>query len=266
LPPSSALKNNKTRACRPTRLSILQLSPRAPKGRAPSLIPQLARPAHSPDTLCHFRALLHYASDLSILLEEIKPIGEFMKLKSVIMCSVFMMVAFSITAQQKASSAIDLLIKSFAAKDYSAGQINKQDLEKILDAGLHAPSANNRQPWRFIVVQNPTLVSQIVPSSPEGNILILVSAQSGGKADPSLILDCGLTVQNIYLAAQALGYGSRIYTGPVEKINSTLRKELEIPTANSVVAVIRVGKLAPGVDAVSGASSRKNIGDITTYK
>lgn len=33
--------------------------------------------------------------------------------------------------------------------------IPSSDLSQILDAGLHAPSGYNMQPWRFIVVQNP---------------------------------------------------------------------------------------------------------------
>src|ERR1700689_4902488 len=33
--------------------------------------------------------------------------------------------------------------------------IPPSDLRQILDAGLHAPSGYNMQPWRFIVVQHP---------------------------------------------------------------------------------------------------------------
>ena len=33
--------------------------------------------------------------------------------------------------------------------------IPSSDLSQILEAGLHAPSGYNMQPWRFIVVQNP---------------------------------------------------------------------------------------------------------------
>jgi nitroreductase len=33
--------------------------------------------------------------------------------------------------------------------------ISSSDLRQILDAGLHAPSGYNMQPWRFVVVQHP---------------------------------------------------------------------------------------------------------------
>lgn len=34
-------------------------------------------------------------------------------------------------------------------------------IEKILEAGTHAPSAKNTQPWRFVVVQDPALRRKI---------------------------------------------------------------------------------------------------------
>ncbi len=38
---------------------------------------------------------------------------------------------------------------------FNGEPIPASDLRQILDAGLHAPSGYNMQPWRFIVVQNP---------------------------------------------------------------------------------------------------------------
>jgi nitroreductase len=39
------------------------------------------------------------------------------------------------------------------------------DIKKILDAGRHAPSANNTQPWSFIVVKNRTLLKQMADAA-----------------------------------------------------------------------------------------------------
>ena len=38
---------------------------------------------------------------------------------------------------------------------FTGEPIPASDLRQILDAGLHAPSGYNLQPWRFIVVQQP---------------------------------------------------------------------------------------------------------------
>jgi nitroreductase len=42
-----------------------------------------------------------------------------------------------------------------ATPSFDGAPIPAEDLAKILDAGLHAPSGYNMQPWRFVVVQSP---------------------------------------------------------------------------------------------------------------
>lgn len=41
-----------------------------------------------------------------------------------------------------------------ATPSFDGVAIPSRDLKKILDAGLHAPSGYNMQPWRFVVVRN----------------------------------------------------------------------------------------------------------------
>jgi nitroreductase len=158
------------------------------------------------------------------------------------------------------------MLNHYAARNFSPGNISRGDLDQIVQAGIRAPSANNRQPWVFTVVQNLDLAKRMVPNTLEGNVLILVSAQGDGKTNGREILDCALAVESIYLAAQALGLGSRIYTGPMDGINRSLKGELGLPAGYSAVALVRVGRVPPGVDAVSAASSRKSAADVVNYK
>ena len=167
-------------------------------------------------------------------------------------------------AQQNSGPAAPIL-NHYAARNFVAGAIPKADLDIILQAGIRAPSANNRQPWRFTVVQNQNLAKQIISNILDGNVIIVVSAQGDGKTNGSQILDCGLAVESMYLAAQALGYGSRILTGPVDTVNSKLKTDLGLPSGYSAVALVRVGKVQGPVDAVSAASSRKKAEEMVSY-
>jgi len=159
-----------------------------------------------------------------------------------------------------------VMLNNYAARNFIAGAIPAADLNTIIQAGVRAPSASNRQPWYFTVVQNQTLAQKIVSNNVEGNVLIVVSAAGDGKTNTREIIDCSLATQNIYLAAQALGYGSRIYTGPINTVNSNLKGELGLPSGHNAVAVVRVGRIQPGVDAVSAASTRKKAEEVVTYK
>jgi nitroreductase len=162
-------------------------------------------------------------------------------------------------------SAIKKITDHFAANKYLTTPVTQAELDQIIQAAVHAPSARNRQPWHFTVVQNADLAKQIISNVTNGNALIVVSAQGDGKTNNTEILDAALATQSIYLAAQAIGLGSRIYTGPIDTVNKNLKAALGLPSGYSAVAVVRIGKIEQ-VDAVSAASSRKKISDVVTYK
>jgi nitroreductase len=151
------------------------------------------------------------------------------------------------------------------ANAFIAGAIPKADLDRIILAGVRAPSARNGQPWRFTVVQNLALAKKMVAQTVDGNVIIVISSAGDGKTNGAEILDCALAVQSVYLAAQALGYGSRIYTGPMNDINKNLKTELGLPNGHNAVALVRIGRINKA-DAVSGASSRKSVDSVVTYK
>ena len=161
---------------------------------------------------------------------------------------------------------IGVITGHYAPRTFAAGAISRSDLDKILAAAVRAPSAANRQNWHFTVVQTQSLAQRIVPNITEGNILIIISAPGDNKANGAAILDCGLATQSIYLAAQAIGLGSRIYTGPIDALNANLKGALGLPSGHSAAALVRIGRLPPGVDAVTAASSRKALDSVVSYK
>jgi nitroreductase len=175
---------------------------------------------------------------------------------------------FNLSAADINTQALAGITNHYAARNFIAGAVNRADLDRILLAGVRAPSANNRQPWRFTVVQNAALSRQIVSNMPEGNVLILISASGDSRTNGRVILDCALATESIYLAAQALGLGSRIYTGPIDALNGNnrLKTELGLPNDHNAVALVRVGQVQPGIDAVSAASARKDLNSVASYK
>ena len=161
-----------------------------------------------------------------------------------------------------------LLNNHFSAGTYAAGNIPRADLEKILHAGVRAPSAGNRQPWRFIVSADLDFMRAInLPRPERGNVVVIIAVGTGTAKKPSEIalFDAGCAAQAIYLAAQALGYGSRIYIGPVTLINKT-KPETGLDPDETAVALVRIGRLPAGVDGLSAASSRKPDADIILYR
>ncbi|MDR3199977.1 MAG: nitroreductase family protein [Spirochaetales bacterium] len=166
------------------------------------------------------------------------------------------------------SKALNVITGNYAASPgkFQTGKITEDELNTILQAGVRSPSARNGQPWHFTVVRDDAaLAKAIISNITEGNIIIVVSGEGDGKTNSGVILDCGLATENIYLAAQALGLGSRIYTGPIDTINAKHKESLDLPRGYSAVALVRVGRLEQA-DALSAASSRKDAAGMIGYK
>ena len=173
----------------------------------------------------------------------------------------------SIIAQQNTGPAA-VIINNYSPRNWAAGTIPRTDVDTIVQAGVRAPSAGNRQPWHFtVVIQDQNTVREIIGRDyVDGTVIIVVSAQGDGKTNGVQILDCALATQSMYLAAQALGYGSKIYTGPMDTLNSRYKTQLGLPSGHNAVALVRVGRVQGGLDAVSGASTRRSANDTVTYK
>jgi nitroreductase len=180
-------------------------------------------------------------------------------------CITLTVAALALGAQEN-KSGLQSILNHYAANNFTSGAVSQGDLDQILQAGIKAPSANNRQPWMFTVVRTFALTRDIVSNNMDGNVLIIISAEGDGKTNGNQILDCALAAESIYLAAQALGYGSRIYTGPIDQINQRLKTQLGLPAGHSAVVLVRVGRVQGNVDTTTAASSRAAASAKVQYK
>ena len=56
---------------------------------------------------------------------------------------------------------LELILSRQSDRKYSDKPVEKEKLERILEAGRMAPSACNAQPWKFVVVTDNDLVKKI---------------------------------------------------------------------------------------------------------
>ena len=111
--------------------------------------------------------------------------------------------------------AIEVIKGRRSVRSYVDIQIPDNDLNTILEAGLYAPSAKNRQPWRFLIIKDKNKIRQISKFTTYSRfmrnapVLVLVYlASSGDYSIEKDILSIGACMQNILLAAAEKGYGS----------------------------------------------------------
>jgi nitroreductase len=135
---------------------------------------------------------------------------------------------------------------------YKAVDVPEETVEKLIDAARWAPSAGNLQPWEFIVVRNPETKRRLAEAAlgqsfiEEAPVVIVVcadeerSASGYGVRGRTLycIQDTAAAIQNIHLAAYALGLGT-CWVGAFRE--NEAKKILDIPDGVRPVAIIPVG-------------------------
>lgn len=160
---------------------------------------------------------------------------------------------------------IDAILSGYSVKNYTSEPVTDQQLDLILKCGIKAPSASNRQPWKFTVIRDDSTMKEIINNVVPGNVLIIVSGVESQQGGSTPDFDCGLATHSMFVAAGGLGLGARIYGSPVRNIN--LRREVyQIPVGYKAVMVLRIGNIEKAVDAVSGASARKMPEEVINYR
>lgn len=178
---------------------------------------------------------------------------------------VFFLIVLVVSGETATNKVIDLILSSYSTRAFSKVPVTDNQIEQILKCGIKSPSARNSQPWKFTVVKDISKLKAAFRNIDNGNVVILVSGLKSESRGTNVDFDCALATENMFIAAQSLGLGACIYTGPVRKINSEMREILEIPEGYRVVAALRVGNLDTSIDATSSASPRKEINKLVNY-
>ena len=148
--------------------------------------------------------------------------------------------------------AIEALMTRRSVRAYMDELVPVDQVRRILAAGMQAPSANNRQPWHFVVLRERERLDRLAELLPYGKMLaqaplgIVVCADSGLQPNAGYwAQDCGAATENILLACHALGLGA-VWIGvyPREERVSALRELLSLPAAVTPLCAIAVGRPA----------------------
>jgi nitroreductase len=153
-----------------------------------------------------------------------------------------------------------------STRSFQSEQIENDELQAIIDAGIYAPSATNLQPWHFTVIQNKDILDRLSAGFKElaknsnneylkkfGNsdnyhvfhnapTVVIVSGDENIKSAP---VDCAATVENMLVAAESLKIGS-CWIGLIAFLLNSEEgieyiKELEIPQGFKQIHAVALG-------------------------
>jgi len=143
---------------------------------------------------------------------------------------------------------MDLLLERKSTRDFTDKLIEKVLINKLLKAGMQAPSAHNQQPWEFIVVDDRELLDELATASSGAWMLknvkvAIVPLLIPTKASPHFaVQDMAACTQNILLEATSLGIGS-VWIGvyPLEERVNYVEKVLNIKDGKHPFSMIALG-------------------------
>lgn len=158
----------------------------------------------------------------------------------------------------------EVIKKRRSVRSYKPDYVEREKIEKILDAAIWAPSSHNSQPWHFTVIKNDGLGKELN----EATKLILLKSDSellqklGKRPDlfygapivvvvsglsklSTSIIDCSAATENMLLAAEYLGLGT-CWNGLVTNLflkdpGHEVIKKLQIPEDYSPLYAVAVG-------------------------
>ncbi|HEX2919865.1 MAG TPA: nitroreductase family protein [Bacteroidales bacterium] len=157
-----------------------------------------------------------------------------------------------------AGKILDLIRSRQSDRKYSDKAVEGEKIQRIIEAGRIAPSACNAQPWKFIVVDDKHLLSELADAASakllgmngfviQAPLLIIVVRENANfsskigatvkNKDYSLI-DIGIASENICLQATAEGLGSCMIGWFDEE---RVKKLLRIPKSKRVELIITIG-------------------------
>jgi nitroreductase len=157
-----------------------------------------------------------------------------------------------------------------AVRDYRPNDVPDDIVRELIKTGTYAPSAMNKQPWRFVVIKNKDTIAHLsdrakklwldtVGESKDEAMAGIVNAMKTPGFNifynaPVLVLifaspdsyrpeyDCALAAENMMLAARSLGIGSCwIGFGMPLGADKSLLEEWKVPAGHRLMAPLIFG-------------------------
>jgi nitroreductase len=138
---------------------------------------------------------------------------------------------------------LEAIRKRRSIRRFRSETIPDETLRLILEAGRLAPSAGNRQPWRFIVVKDAERKRALAEAT--NNYLFIADAPViiVALGDPNVSSrwfrqDPMIAVEHMVLAATALGYGT-CWIGGFDE--GEVKRVLGVPERLAVIVMLPIG-------------------------
>lgn len=154
-------------------------------------------------------------------------------------------------SQHDGQAVLDNIASRTSVRTYQDRPVGADTVEMLLRAAMAAPSAMNRQPWAFVVVDDKALLqkfadslqyAKMAASAPLAIVVCADLSRNSGASGDWWVMDASAASENLLLAAHAMGLGA-VWTGvyPRSERVKAVRHILGLPESVVPLNVIPVG-------------------------
>ena len=179
-------------------------------------------------------------------------------MKNILIALTVIAMALTSCKQSETVDATQAVLDNIAARTsvraYTSEPIPEEMVETLLRAAMAAPTAMNRQPWEFVVVNDRVALDTLSSKLRYAKMLVqaplaivvcaetMITHRDGSQSENGLWEhDASAATQNILLAAKALGLGA-VWTAASDSERASVVKEaLNIPGTIMPLCVIPIG-------------------------
>ncbi len=155
-------------------------------------------------------------------------------------------------AADGSNAALECIMTRTSVRQYQDRPVSRDTVEILLKAAMAAPTAVNKQPWAFVVVDDRAVLDSLTEYLPYARMLTHaplaivtcgdMSKAIEGDAREMWVQDVSAATENLLLAAHAVGLGA-VWTGvyPIQERMDGVKKALALPDNLVPLSVVPVG-------------------------
>lgn len=150
--------------------------------------------------------------------------------------------------------------------------LTKDEIYELIRAAAFAPSAHNKQPWHFVVVENKETLAKFREFQPwtsfakDAACAIIVCADEEESFNRPkegwnfAQIDGSLAAQNLLLACHAKGLGACFCgAAPMPSVINSLREMFNMPETMLPIAIVTIGHPEEGLRIVEDRLNKEKV-------
>jgi nitroreductase len=144
---------------------------------------------------------------------------------------------------------LDLIKQRRSVRKFTDQPVSDEQLRVVLEAAVAAPTRLDVQPWHFVVLRDKALQKRLAESLRLHAYLeaapVVIAVWGEPERTSTWLMDCSAAIENLLLAAQAVGLGAVWVGGPDVTLwgatEELLRREIGAPQDVRLVSLIAMG-------------------------